>query len=463
MLDVTTPRSPGWWMRQLTLRLQARSRGDGWSRERIRNEHSRPGLDLLWDYYRGESPLPSCASGWHESMRSAVRKTRTNYTRLVVSSVHQRVRPAGWRTGVEPDRDGDDMAREVARVNEFDRVIPDAMEWALVMGDAYLMTSPPEDGGSIPRVTAEDPREMITAHDAATGRTLAALKRYRDEWGSGMVTHLYLPGYVYVARQGRPVGDLVLDEARSGPTAWKTSIPIRRLRNSGGVAEHEPHLDLIDRINETTLDRVAIAKHQAFRQRGLRNLPSHYPDDYPDEELAGREIEYPADAFAADPGSLWRLPDGVEVWESTPIDLGPIRLAIKDDVQLLVALTGTPLHYITPDAASGSAEGASTMRETLIFRALDRRAAFGSALVGMMSDVFAAMGDADRADPSKLETIWGPLELHSLSEKATASSAARNDLPWASRMTDIWGYSPADLARLEQERARDLMFSDASP
>jgi hypothetical protein len=54
------------------------------------------------------------------------------------------------------------------------------------------------------------------------------------------------------------------------------------------------------------------------------------------------------------------------------VDLGPVRQAIRDDVQDLAAVTRTPLFYLTPDAANGSAEGASLAREGLVFKTEDR-------------------------------------------------------------------------------------------
>ena len=463
MIDVETPYGPEWWLRRLTKKLDDRNHGAGWSRDRAVNPpDARPPLSLLWDYYRGETPLPRCADGWNGRLQSILRKTRTNYSRLVVQSVLNRVHPLGWRTAVENDRDGDGVAHRIAAVNGLDTVIPEALEYAFTMGDGYLMLGWPRGGSDIPTLAAEDPRQTITATDAATGETLAALKQYRDEWTGDLVSHVLLPGKVWVSRRSwmdKLPGRIVWDEKASGaaPTA---GVPVYRIRNTGGVAEIEPHLDLIDRINEQTLDRMSIAKVQAFRQRAIRGLPDVYPADHP---RAGEKIEYPEDAFLADPGALWRLPEAAEIWESSPIDLGPIRMAIKDDVEALVAVTGTPLHFVTPDAASGSAEGASTMRESLVFRAEARQRAAGSALIEAMAGAFEAMGDAERADRSALRVIWAPIERHSLSERMSAATQAKTaGLSQSSIYTDVMGYSPSELPRLLAERAQDLLFADTN-
>ena len=97
-------------------------------------------------------------------------------------------------------------------------------------------------------------------------------------------------------------------------------------------SEFEPHLGLLDRINYTVLSRLEIATLQAFRQRALKGAPV--------EDEHGNEVNYD-DIFEADPGAMWLLPEGAEMWESGMVDLGPIRQAIRDDVQDLAAVSRT--------------------------------------------------------------------------------------------------------------------------
>ena len=148
------------------------------------------------------------------------------------------------------------------------------------------------------------------------------------------------------------------------------------------------------------------------------------------------------------------------MWESTPIDLGPIRLATKDDVQGLCAVTATPLYYTVPDAASGSAEGASTQREAFVYRVEDRRGRSRRALSGTMADAFRMLGDTARANRLRIRPLWAPAERHSLAERMSAAAQAKAaGLPQESVYTDVMGYGPRDLERLQAERARDLLYA----
>ena len=141
-------------------------------------------------------------------------------------------------------------------------------------------------------------------------------------------------------------------------------MPIHRFRNYRGRGDYEMHLGTLDRINDKIVNEMTIAKVQAFRQRAIKGLPDT-EKRVVDGKLVEQAIDYEG-VFEAAPGSLWQVPGDVEFWESSAVDLTPIRMAIKDDLERLAAVTSTSLHTVTPDAASGSAEGASLMRETSV-------------------------------------------------------------------------------------------------
>lgn len=475
-IDVTIPKSPGWWMQTLANELKARRFSPKWSRFHANPEGVRPPLELLNDYLRGEPPLTGDLH-WSQSTREFVRMSQMNYAQLPVAAVQDRGIPIGWRTAVDFDRDGDQVAQEIADQNRFTLRFGDTFGYMLGMGDGYMSLGPPAKGaGDIPTITAEDPRDVITAHDPATGETLASLKMFRNDWDAADFAYLCLPGQVYTAWHskswsalhmgGYSIKDWDWYEPNGGsdgaplPLALAGRIPMVRFRNRNGVGEFEAHLPVLDRINDGIFERVNIMKMQAHKQRALKNMPTHYPDDFEVAELAGTEIEYDPDMFSADPGSLWRLPDGVDVWESTPGDLSSIRLAIKDDVEMLATVTATPLYMINPDAAAGSAEGASTQREAHAFRVEDRLRRCDDALADLMSMAFAWKGDDARDVRSKIKTLWAPTVRLSMEQKMDAATKAKSaGLTQDSILTDVMGYAPSELGRLSRERADDLLFS----
>lgn len=484
-IDVSVHASPGWWLAKLSVKLYQRRYSPLWRRSDrldgfdadIYRAHIRPPLERLDLYARNNPPMPELALKWGVSAREFQRMSRTCWAALVVECVANRMVPNGWRTAADSNRDGDQIAKQVADVSELQLKIQDSNRFMLELGDGYMMTGEPRRNSNIPVITAEDPRQTITAEDPRTGETLASLKVLRDEWTDRDFAYLCIVGapsvqYVAFTEDKSPVynsrvffmpDSWAWDDSRGGasglrlPPAMDWRSPIVRFANSGGEGEFERHLPLLDRIHDGIFDRIVIGKHQAFRQRALKGLPSVYPADHPQ---AGEAIEWDKDAFASDPASLWDLPPDVDVWESQPIDLGPLRLANKDDVESLAAVTSTPLYFITPDAASGSAEGATTQRESFSFRVDDRRRRVSAGLARVLSNCFAIMGETDRAKVELIKTTWEPAERYSLLTRTQSATFAKSaGLGQASIYTDVLGYSPDDVPRLEDELASDALFA----
>lgn len=461
-IDTATPRSAGWWLEQLGRRMQARTTGARWS-QTARRRDVRPGLDLLDDYLRGDPPLPDVSVGWRDALLPLIREARMNYAELVVESVRERMIPLGWATAVDADESGDEVAARVATANQLELRSADVFRSMLSMGEGSMIVGAPDAQTGIPVISAEDPREVITAIDPATGRAIAALKLFRDEWTGEQLAYVYVPGAVWVAR--RPATAMFggffgqaweWDPALSSayPAGFEDLVPVVPFVNRGGQGEYEPHLDVLDRINSEIFRRVSVAVYQAFRQRAIIGLPET-SDDQPPAADGSNVVDY-SEVFTADPGALWQAPSGADFWESAGVDLGPIRAAIKDDVQALAAVTRTPLHYITPDAASGSAEGASVMREALVYRTEDRRRRADGALARVMSTAFRMMGETGRADILSIRTLWQPAERYSLNERASAAAQLNGILPWRRIMRDVMQYRPEDIVGLERERDADL-------
>lgn len=466
-IDVETLRSPGWWLKTLAKQLHERRFAPTWNSQRAVTIGQRPSLERLDSYLRGDPPLPKIRDGWDPALREVLRLAQMNYGLMSIQSVSHRLFPRAFATAADGDRDGDELASEVYDENRLGLRFSQAAEWTLGFGDAYWIVGPPGPGMKHSLITEQSPMHVITADDPATGLPIAGLHVFFDEWAERESAYVYLPGATFVAhRKARSASTATAfvfgakswewDEDLGGelgqpmPESLGGRLPVVRMRNARGVGDFEPHLSNLDLINDGIFDRLGIGKHQAMRQRALKNLP--------DKDKDGNEIDYTA-AFLAGPGSLWRLPEGVEVWESQMADLGPLRMAVKDDVAAFAALTGTPLHYISPDASEGSAEGASSMKENHLFRVRDRQQRFDAALRDVVSLAFAWQGDKVRAERSKIRTIWAPIEMHSLTERAQAASQLAQSLSKASIQTDILGYAPSDLPRLEDEMARELFFT----
>jgi len=450
MIETSVVGSPGWWLARLMGKL----------------ERKRPDYQNLWDYYTGDAMIAPLnpSSAVREAFRRLMYLSRTNFAELVVEAVRERMKVTGFRTGADSDDLGDKEAWRIWQANELDADSGMLHRAKLVMGDAYAMIGgvDPEIGAAV--ITPEDPREVITEHDSVRKRkVIAALKVFCDDTVGLDKAILFLPGKVYkAARQSNDantysLGDLGAWEwMPNTPETWPSlTIPVVRFPNRADLSgcskgEFEPHLPILDRINYEILQRLEIATMQAFKQRGIKGLPQIGPD--------GKEIDY-TDVFSADPGALWQLPATADIWESGQVDLSGIRDSIRHDVQDLAAVTRTPLFYLTPDAANGSAEGASLAREGLVFKTEDRLLETGESWEATEAIAFDLAGDKERAKRTDMEVIWASPERFSLAERFDAAvKASAAGVPWRTVMATILQYSPQEIARMEEERGQDVLL-----
>ena len=460
--------SDEWVANRLAKMLRDRNRGSKKAALRLGGHltastltvEGRPGLDVLWDYFRGEPPLPWCPDGWSGAVAPYLRMSRLNVAEMTVMSAVDCMTPLAWGTAVDSDADGDQEAHRIASHNALPLQVADVAQSMLLYGDGYALLGPAVDGG-VPRITAEDARTCITREDPITGETSYGLKTLVDEWTGEDAWYLYGRGWVRKSVVGKG-GRRWVAAATGAFDTGRTRIPghgdwcaMHRVRNRGGVGEFERHLGVLDRVNDGIFGRIVVAKFQAHRQRAIDGLPDTETDPVTGEE---REIDY-ANAFLADPGSLWRLPAGAKIWESTPVDLGPIRMATLDDIKHVCALTSSPIYYLFPDEQQ-SAAGAGNQSQAHETRVLDRRARMDGFQAQLLAHAFEAVGDHDRADAGRLRTEWGPVRRLSAAEQAQLLPAfTAGGVPWEERMLRVLQVRPADIPRMSQLRARDMLFA----
>lgn len=455
-IDATKPLSPGWWLNRLIKELAEKQTR----------------LNLLDAYQRGDPPMPLGPRGCREVVREFQRKARANFAGLITEAVRQRMMPVGFRTGAEGDELEDTAAWRIWQANGMDATYPMLSRSVRSMSEGYMIVGGPDESIGAPLITVEDPRQVITAHDPRNRRrVLAALKLVSDDFAQADLAYLYLPGWVLTAQRKKGPGDVATTVDVSG-WEWRGSpqripvgrdiVPVYRFGNrtdmqGNCLGEFEDVIDSLDRINLMLLQRLTVAVMQAFRQRAVKG-------DLPEKNADGEKIDY-NDVFSADPGALWQLPPGVDLWESAGVDLTPLLESVKADVRDVAGTTSTPMYYLFPDSANGSAEGASMAREGLIFKAYDRIIGDSDPLEQVMATAFLFAGDTERASRPDMEVIWRPPERFSLAERYDAASKAQAaGVPWSTVMSDTLGFSPQEVARMAAQRSQDaFLAADGAP
>lgn len=461
-IETKIPGTPGWWFGKLSMELDGRRRR----------------LDRLEAYYRGECDLPESADGVEDAYRKFQRKARVNFAELVVEATRERMSPVGFRTGSEGDESSDREAWRIWQANSMDAASALVHRASLTMGDAYVIVGGVDEETGAPLITAEDPRQVVTAHDPLRrSKVVAALKVFHDDVAGLDRAFLYLPGLVYQAFKGatstveaRPLvlskgwTWAVVDDESGEPVPERLPydvVPVVRFPNRQDLygctfGEFEGALDTLDRLNHLHLQLLVIATIQAFRQRAIKGMRTTDDQGRTITNPDGTPVDYNR-LFRPGAGALWFIPENAEMWESQQTDLGGILTAIRHDVQDLAASTRTPLFYLTPDAANGSAEGASLARESLVFKVNDRltQASEPWELVMHLAFLFSGRGELARSD---MEVLWAPPERFSLAERYDAASKAQSaGVPWRSVMADVLQFSPQQVDRMQSERLGDAL------
>ncbi len=465
MIDVKTPNSPGWWLMRCHRKLQ----------DRLRR------LTKLAAYRDGDPPLPRRSEVEKEAFRAFLKTSRLNMAESLVSSITERLTVRAIRTAAEATQAGDSLAWDVFTANDLPTLLPDVLDNMLGLSDGYMMIGVDPEAGPKPTpeqvwITAEDPRQVVTIHDPVRQAVVrAGAKFYHDPEQERDVAVLHRPGVTYTAWRPRKTnlkGSVTFgpswqwDDDQGGedgawyPESLSDVVGIVRFRNRRGVAEFEPHLDVLDRINHMILQRMVIVTMQAFKQRALKgDFPTHYPADFPDESLRGQRIDYDA-LFVSSPDAMWLIPGAAEIWESGQADIQGVLSAVSDDLKHLAAASRRPFWIFAPD--NQSASGAEHANDGLVFATEDRATRVGRALARVESIALRFMGEAARAELGKIAVDWMPFERYSLNTKATAAQAAK-----AAGHSDrfilehVWQLTPEEIAIEEQAKAADQLAAAA--
>jgi hypothetical protein len=430
--------TPAEWLPILAKRLDARQ-------ERIAKNRS---------YANGNAPLPEMGKNTRDSWAAFQKKARTNYGGLTCQSLGGRMVPNGVRVGTSTTSPAVVAARRVWRDNRLDVVFSDAISNMLTTSVGYLITGL-RDGQPI--ITSEKPEKVITAPDPAQPwRARAALKAWRDPDVGKDYALVWLPGVRQLFSRkstndnGTPQPQVAGDWDEDGPAELHAGgVPVYVLENDGGVAEFEPHTDVIDRANLGKLQRLVVTAMQAFKQRAIKGgLPTQDED--------GNDIDW-AKVFDPAPGALWDLPDGIDVWESAETDIRPLLEGEKTDARDFAAVTLTPLSVFIPSGENQSAEGAQNANKGEIQKAKNRITRATAPMEGSLLEALRLLG-VDEGET--VELLWEPPEHISFGEKTLAAKQAKEagmSARWIKQ--NIMGMSPDEIDQDESNATSDALLT----
>jgi hypothetical protein len=387
-------------------------------------------------YYSGDHTLPSAPKGAREAYMRLLASCRTNWCRLVVDAVAERLRVVGFRFG--GSEQGDQDAWLMWQANRLDADHERAHNDALVCGNTFVLVWPDAESPVGAAITVEHPLEVTVAHEPGNRRArLAAVKSWVDPLGQERHVWLVTPEGVWqwrraiVAASGdelasstNPAAWELVDESTNPLgvvpmvelTPWPRTIGPPWSEIDGGV------VDIQDRINSTILNRMMASEYAAFRQKWATGLVLPNAVDpttgEPLVDAAGRPM--PTQPFDVAVDRLWVAEDpGVKFGEFSESDLTGYIRSVEADVQHLAAITHTPPHYLLGSIVNASGDALKASEAGLVSKVRNRAGHLGEGWEEVLRLAFAAVGNAKAVDV-QAEVIWHDFETRSESEHVDA-------------------------------------------
>lgn len=439
------PLSPDWWLLRLGRQLAAR----------------RPQLDLWWNYFSGDHPLPEGPRRATEAYRDFQKKARSNFCMEVANSSVNRLRVVGI---VDDQGRPDDEAWRWWTLNRM--TARQAVLWraTLALSRAYLMVGEHPRQARRPLVTLEHPRQVIVDTDPATGERRAAVKAWYDDIAKRARANVYLPTEtIKYATGNRGPGPM-----RWGPRVWTrlegaeggglhgmSQVPVvpfecRPFLGEEPAAEFDNVIDNQDRINLGVLNRMTAERYSAFRQKWVKG---HKFKKTIDPETGLEIIQQP---FVPDPGAVWASENGdTDFGEFQQTQLDGYLRAHEADIRDLLIISRTPA-YTYSDLVNIGADTIEALDISHVAKVGEHMGNFAEGLEDTW-DLCAEVAAIDR-DFTVGEFRWMNPRLINPAVAADAAVKKRSLGYPLSVLAEDLGESPQRIERITSEVAADALM-----
>lgn len=443
LTDADNPQSADWWLLKLGKDLRAR----------------RPQLDLWWKYYTGEHPLPEGPKRQTLAYRDFLKKTRTNFMKVVVNSSVHRLQAIGIADEKgNPDQD----ANRWWQLNKLDARQKQLYRAVLSQSVAYTMVGPHPSDPKRPLITIEHPREVIVETDPATGERLAALKAWWDPIQRIGRANVLLPDRIVKYQTDRrgpgplPWGKTTWTHVGDVPHTMK-AVPVVPFRcrpelDEDPLPEFGAVIEIQDRINFGILNRMSSERMQAFRQRFVTGHKFKTTID----PMTG--IEVVENPFVADPGSLWSSSgENVRFGEFAQADVTGYLKSNQADIMALLVVSETPSYVYAGDLVNVATDTITALDVNHVAKIFEHQGDFGEGIEETMS--LAARQAEVEKDYTAAEVRWrDPRQINPAVAADAAVKKKTIGYPLAVLAEDL-GESPQRIQRILSEAAADALLA----
>lgn len=434
-----------------------------------------PKIRAMDAYYTGDHPLPFLSKAHQDKIRSEFRQmlddSRSNFMRLVIDAVAERLTVSGFRLSAESDMQADKDSWDIWQANNLDSLSRTAFLETLIKGVSYFSVWAPETSDGYASIAVEDALETIIAYTPGSNfsRRDAALKAWNDPAAGVERANVYLPDGIYKyqrpasgftalsqwatrdsGRGWEPVKD---DEYVENPTGI---VPIVALRNRPrllceGESEIADHFRIQNQINAFLFLLALAGYFGAHRQRWVTGIKLET------DEATG-QLKEPYDV-AID--KLWaeERPDA-KFGDFEQTDLGQYLKSIDQKVEHLALVSRTPRHYMIPSGQEPSGDAIKSAESGLVKKVMDKQDDFADGLEEMLRLARMFQGESDL--PVDSEVVWADpaVESEGVRTDAVIKKYGAGLIPKEQALEDL-GYSQTQIARMMAMTAAENLLAPA--
>jgi len=441
-------------------------------------------LNRLDDYYTGDHPLPFLTPAHAEKMRSQFRQmleeSRSNFMRLLIDVVDERLQVDGFRLSATSDLQSDKDSWDIWQANQLDSLSRSAILDSLVKGVSYISVWGDTDEDGYADIAVEDATETFVAYTPGSNFRSrdAALKCWVDDIEKLERATVYLPDGVY--KFARDVTEVDITSGTGGfdsaeKRLWTPYsddpfienpigvVPIVPLRNRPrtlceGESEISDSTSVQNQINSLLFLLALAGYFGAHKQRWATGITLMEDDET-------KQVKEPFDV-AID--KLWATEDPeVKFGEFSQTDLDGYLKAIDQKVGHLAVVSRTPKHYLLPSGQDPSGDAIKSSESGLVRKIERKQAILGEAFeeVLVLARQFQGEGTAvvDNMKGTLVvdsEVVWADAatESEAVRSDATIKKFAAGLIPAEQALEDL-GYSQVQIARMMAQKASAALLA----
>jgi hypothetical protein len=331
--------------------------------------------DTAETYYQGDVPEVFATAKVRRAMRSTGDFSRLNYCRPVVEAVNDRLEIARISGDTKA---ANAKIEEIWRNNDLDIESVEVHRNALVMGDAYVIAWPGEDGQmelalNDARSTAivyqrENPRKKaygvkVWLADESTTRMNLYYADRIEKWSANTDSISEGTNWTHLENVDNPFGEVPVFH-------FRTHRPF-------GRPEHYDAYAAQNAINKLFITNMFTIDYQGAPQRyalaAANDTEASELEDFKEDDTARENIR----SLKSEPGGLWFMKGITQMGEFKPADSDVFWKPIEELRNTIASTTHTPAHYLSRGSYNPTGQSLRVAESPLLKKVSDRQISFG--------------------------------------------------------------------------------------